>query len=204
MTIAKSHSDDSVVPTNPGIRELGPPADWSKVGALRPELAAAVDLHRKTELFAALPDHARDSESQFESGMLSALDRMRNMGPRDAVEDMFVAQMTAVHAHAMDCLNRATSAAPSQPRLHGAYIDQSTKLLGLFLKQMSALDRRRGRGEQKVTVEHVHVNAGGNAIVGHVESSTTACSHSPPTVSHTNQPDGRGPSVVSSQLNASS
>ena len=32
-----------------------------------------------------------------------------------------------------------------------------------------ALNRHRGKGQQKVTVEHVHVHQGGQAIVGHVE-----------------------------------
>ena len=31
-----------------------------------------------------------------------------------------------------------------------------------------ALNRHRGKGQQKVTVEHVHVHAGGQAIVGAV------------------------------------
>jgi hypothetical protein len=37
--------------------------------------------------------------------------------------------------------------------------------------QLEALQRYRGKGQQKVTVEHVHVNAGGQAIVGTVDSS---------------------------------
>ena len=32
------------------------------------------------------------------------------------------------------------------------------------------LNRHRGKGQQKVTVEHVHVHEGGQAIVGNVES----------------------------------
>jgi hypothetical protein len=34
---------------------------------------------------------------------------------------------------------------------------------------LEALKRHRTGGEQKVTVEHVHVHGGGQAIVGHVE-----------------------------------
>ena len=34
---------------------------------------------------------------------------------------------------------------------------------------MEALNRHRGKGQQKVTVEHVTVNAGGQAIVGSVQ-----------------------------------
>jgi hypothetical protein len=34
---------------------------------------------------------------------------------------------------------------------------------------IEALNRHRGKGQQKVTVEHVHVHAGGQAVVGTVE-----------------------------------
>ena len=33
---------------------------------------------------------------------------------------------------------------------------------------LDALNRHRGKGQQKVTVEHVHVHSGGQAIVGNV------------------------------------
>ena len=36
--------------------------------------------------------------------------------------------------------------------------------------QMEALKKYRTGGEQKVTVEHVSVNAGGQAIIGNVET----------------------------------
>jgi hypothetical protein len=35
---------------------------------------------------------------------------------------------------------------------------------------LEALNRYRGKGQQKVTVEHVTVNAGGQAIVGTVQA----------------------------------
>jgi hypothetical protein len=35
---------------------------------------------------------------------------------------------------------------------------------------VEALSRYRGKGEQKMTVEHVHVHAGGQAIVGEVRT----------------------------------
>jgi hypothetical protein len=39
---------------------------------------------------------------------------------------------------------------------------------------LDALNRHRGKGQQKVTVEHVHVHAGGQAVVGTVENSGPA------------------------------
>ena len=35
---------------------------------------------------------------------------------------------------------------------------------------MKALNKHRGKGDQKVTVEHVNVEAGGQAIVGSIET----------------------------------
>ena len=34
---------------------------------------------------------------------------------------------------------------------------------------LDALNRHRGKGQQKVTVEHVHVHSGGQAVVGVME-----------------------------------
>ena len=39
-----------------------------------------------------------------------------------------------------------------------------------FTTQMEALNRYRGKGQQKMTVEHVHVHKGGQAIVGAVQT----------------------------------
>jgi len=40
--------------------------------------------------------------------------------------------------------------------------------MSLYVKQLAALDKHRGKGQQKVTVEHVNVASGGQAIVGNV------------------------------------
>jgi len=50
------------------------------------------------------------------------------------------------------------------------HLKQAQRLSELFQKQLAALDKRRGRGQQKVTVEHVTVAAGGQAIVGNIEA----------------------------------
>ena len=48
------------------------------------------------------------------------------------------------------------------------------KLLAIYSRQIEVLDKHRGKGQQKVTVEHVHVEAGGQAMVGHIETGKTA------------------------------
>lgn len=49
----------------------------------------------------------------------------------------------------------------------------ASKLLTIYARQMDALNKHRGKGQQKVTVEHVHVEAGGQAVVGHVNAAQT-------------------------------
>ncbi len=49
-------------------------------------------------------------------------------------------------------------------------LSQANKLSRTFATLTEALNRHRGKGQQKVTVEHVHVHPGGQAVVGMVTS----------------------------------
>jgi hypothetical protein len=48
-------------------------------------------------------------------------------------------------------------------------LSQANKLSRTYATLLEALNRHRGKGHQKVTVEHVNVHAGGQAIVGTVQ-----------------------------------
>jgi hypothetical protein len=52
-------------------------------------------------------------------------------------------------------------------------LSQANKLSRTHATLLEALNRHRGKGQQKVTVEHVHVHEGGQAIVGNVEGGGT-------------------------------
>jgi hypothetical protein len=49
-------------------------------------------------------------------------------------------------------------------------LKQATKLSRTYAALTEALDRHRGKGQQRITIEHVHVHAGAQAIVGAVTS----------------------------------
>ena len=49
-------------------------------------------------------------------------------------------------------------------------LSQANKLSRTYATLLEALNRHRGKGQQKVTVEHVHVHSGGQAVVGMVET----------------------------------
>jgi hypothetical protein len=94
------------------------------------------------------------------------------VGPKDELEGMLAVQMVAVHTLAMELMRRA--ALTAQPDLGvEVNINRATKLMRTFANQTEALGRYRGKGEQKMTVEHVHVYEGGQAIVGQVSQKNT-------------------------------
>lgn len=99
----------------------------------------------------------------------SALAALKGLAPRDELEGMLASQMVATHHAAMECLSRAMI--PDQT-FDGREqnLKHATKLLGVYARQVEALDKHRGHGQQKITVEHVNVHAGGQAIVGNVEA----------------------------------
>jgi hypothetical protein len=91
---------------------------------------------------------------------------VRSVNPRDSLEAMLATQMGAIHAATMMLARRLNhvETIPQQDAAERAF----NKLARTFATQMEALKRYRTSGQQKVTVEHVTVNAGGQAIVGTV------------------------------------
>src|SRR5579863_3579414 len=92
---------------------------------------------------------------------------MSGMKPKDELEGMLIAQLVAAHNSAMECYRRAMI--PDQT-FEGTResLNQANKLSRTYAVLVEALDRHRGKGQQHVTVEHVHVHRGGQAIVGNV------------------------------------
>ncbi len=91
---------------------------------------------------------------------------VKGVEPKDQVEAMLAAQMAAVHMATMAFARRLNhvETLPQQDSAERAF----NKLARTFAAQVEALRRHRTGGEQKVTVEHVTVNEGGQAIVGNV------------------------------------
>lgn len=113
------------------------------------------------------------TEEQRILAMQAAYDTLRNIAPRSELEGMLAVQMIGTHNAAMECLRRAMIEGQS---LEGRdqNLKHATKLMGLYERQLAALDKHRGKGRQKITVEHVNVHAGGQAIVGDVTTGEAA------------------------------
>ena len=82
---------------------------------------------------------------------------------------MIAAQLVACHNASMECYRRAMI---GEQTFEGRRenLSQANKLSRTYATLLESLNRHRGKGQQKVTVEHVHVHEGGQAIVGNVES----------------------------------
>jgi hypothetical protein len=94
--------------------------------------------------------------------------RVDGIGPKDELEGMMAAQLIAAHNAAMECYRRAMlSDQTFESRREN--LTQANKLSRTWATLLEALNRHRGKGHQRVTVEHVHVHPGGQAVVGMVE-----------------------------------
>ena len=67
-------------------------------------------------------------------------------------------------------LARRSTASGEPVELRDLYLRQGARLSKALVSLSDALANRRDRGRRFVTVEHVHVHAGGQAIVGAVTS----------------------------------
>jgi hypothetical protein len=99
----------------------------------------------------------------------AAVDAVIGIAPRDEFEGMIAAQLLAAHNAAMECYRRALI---GEQTLEGRRenLNQANKLSRTYATLLETLNRHRGKGQQKVTVEHVHVHAGGQAGVGVVRT----------------------------------
>jgi hypothetical protein len=105
---------------------------------------------------------------------------IKSIKPNDQVEAMLGAQMAAVHITTMKFLQHfpRIQSLPQQDAAERAF----NKLTRTFTMQMDALKRYRTGGEQKVTVQHVTVGEGGQAIVGNVTQATPSTAPAKPEV----------------------
>lgn len=90
------------------------------------------------------------------------------MGAKNLTEAMLSTQMLAVHDAALMYLHRSQVEGQTVEGADGNVL-RATRLMRLFTDQLEAMQKLKGKkGHHKMTVEHVHVHDGGQAIVGTV------------------------------------
>jgi hypothetical protein len=102
-----------------------------------------------------------------EIAMNSALAFVESLKPRNEMEAALALQMACTHCANMTILGRFGGGGGGDRRVI-ALANASAKLLHAFAAQTEAFRRLRNGGSQFVRVEHVHINQGGQAVVGNV------------------------------------
>ncbi len=100
----------------------------------------------------------------------TAMHMLEQIKPEGALQSMLAVQMIGVHNSAVKFL---MSAIDENQTFEGmdANVHRAVRLFRLFNEQLQALASLRGKtARQKVTVEHVHVHEGGQAIVGNLSN----------------------------------
>lgn len=108
----------------------------------------------------------RGAKIPDETELNAGLAAISGIAPENEIEAMLAVQMVGTHEAAIQMLSKAKQAETTDHlERYGAL---ATKLLRTYTTQIEALSKLRRGGSQKVTVEHVHVYQGGQAIVGNV------------------------------------
>ena len=112
---------------------------------------------------------AEDKPEEKTKTLQAAAATLMSLKPENELEGMLIGQMIACNAAAMECFRRAML--PDQPLVNRqTNLNFANKLSRTYALHLETLDKHRGKGQQTVRVEHVTVNAGGQAIVGNVSA----------------------------------
>jgi hypothetical protein len=131
--------------------------------ALLMEAVGTADFDFYKGLISQLANVGSGKDAQSLNFVLSVV---KGIEPRDQLEAMLGAQMAAVHMATMKFARQLANVEylQEQDSAERAF----NKLTRTFVSQIEALKRYRTGGEQKVTVQHVSVSEGRQAIVGNV------------------------------------
>lgn len=151
-------------PTTPGLSgDQDTAVSWERICSLlkidhRQTAAMAMSTTASVGILAKAADFSLDW----------VLQQFAALKPQSYLETMLIAQMIQVSNAASLCMTQAFLEGQTT---HGRELNANlaTKFQRTFIAQIEALQKLRGKGGQKVTVEHVHVHQGGQAIVGNVE-----------------------------------
>lgn len=99
----------------------------------------------------------------------AAVAMVKGINPKGELEGMLAVQMVTAHNAIMECHRRAM--VPNQTiESRDMNLKHAAKLSSIFATQLDALNKHRGKGQRNVTVKHVHVEVGANAVARDVHN----------------------------------
>jgi hypothetical protein len=103
-----------------------------------------------------------------ETHINAALAMIEAAAPKDEIEAALAIQMACTHTATMGVLAKLDVAFATERRV-AAFGSAAARLMRAYATQVEILRRLRNGGQQFVRVEHVHVNDGGQAVIGNVK-----------------------------------
>lgn len=168
--VKKGKTDDLGVKVT-GSAEAGHSIHLTQKGALCQVFGTSEDMQANALLSHCLKhlraDEASDEHpANDERGFVLSI--VKDLAPRDPVERMLAVQMAATHVATIRA-GRRMAYSETLPQVQAHYTGFN-KLARTFAAQVEALRKHRTGGKQTVTVQHVNVSDGGQAIVGNVKA----------------------------------
>ncbi len=122
------------------------------------------------QLYAVLPKDSIAGTTR-ETCINGALAMLSGIKPKNELEGMLAAQMITTHILSMETAKRAMLPEQDTERIT-ENINRSNKLMRTFTLQVDALSKLRG-DTKTVTVKHVTIASGAQAIIGDVNQGNT-------------------------------
>ena len=110
-----------------------------------------------------------------ETHINAALAMIEAAAPKDEIEAALAVQLACTHTAAMAILAKLDSGFGTEQRI-ASFGSAAARLMRTFAMQVEVLRRLRHGGQQFVRVEHVHVNDGGQAVIGNVKTAGSSAS----------------------------
>ena len=107
-----------------------------------------------------------------ETNINAALAMIEAAAPKDEIAGALAVQMACTHTAAMAILANLDGRLGTERRI-AIFASAAARLLRAYATQVEVLRRLNNGGQQFVRVEHVHVNDGGQAVIGNVTKSDT-------------------------------
>lgn len=90
-----------------------------------------------------------------------------SLGAQGLPQNMLATQLLGIHDLQQKLLPYAAKSM-NYPQDNQYFVNAITKLSNTFIQQLMLLQKLQGQNQQKVTVEHLHIHQGAQAIVGQV------------------------------------
>jgi hypothetical protein len=107
-----------------------------------------------------------------ELSMNAVLAMIEAAAPKDEIEGALAVQMACTHTAAMAVLAKLDVAFATERHV-AAFGSAAARLMRAYATQVEVLRRLRSGGQQFMRIEHVHVNDGGQAVIGNVQQQDT-------------------------------